>query len=78
MDKFFRLHLFLSVIGPKDGSLILEKDYGVDLLLKLQKGTRYFIQVIRDIVRFSNKLVNNLNNLICVFYRLEHINRDNF
>jgi hypothetical protein len=78
MDKLIKLLLFPSVIGLKGGSLILEKDYGVDLLSKPPRDTRYFIQVIQDIVKFLNKLVNNSNNLICVFYPLEHINQDNF
>lgn len=73
-----KLLLYLFVIGQEEVCLIKVKDYGEDLLSKLQRVKKSSILEIQVIVTFLSNLVIFLEVLICVSYLLEHTNLDNY
>lgn len=73
-----KLLLYLFVIGQEEVCLIKVKDYGEDLLSKLQRVKKSSILEIQVIVTFLSNLVIFLEVLISVSYLLEHTNLDNY
>ena len=73
-----KLLLYLFVIGQEEVCLIKVKDYGEDLLSKVQRVKKSSILEIQVIVTFLSNLVIFLEVLISVSYLLEHTNLDNY